>query len=58
MLSDEIERLRVDLWHARDRSEAPAEASQAQWPRSAPDESVGSALRERLSAFRLLGKNE
>jgi hypothetical protein len=58
MLSDEIERLHVELWHARDQSEAAAEVSQPQWPRVPPDESVSSALRERLSAFRLLGRNE
>jgi hypothetical protein len=58
MLSDEIERLHVELWHARDHSEAPVEASPSQWPRSTADETVGSALRERLSAFRLHSKNE
>jgi hypothetical protein len=58
MLSDEIERLHVELWHARDHSEAAAEASEPQWPRTSADENVSSALRERLSAFRLLGRNE
>jgi hypothetical protein len=56
LLSDEVERLHVDLWHAHDRSgpeetESPP-AEGPEWPHTGiPD--VGSTLRERIAAFRL-----
>jgi hypothetical protein len=61
MLSDEVERLHVDLWHARDRSDAAPDPSLSpggeEWPRSAGEDTLGRALRDRLSVFRL-SKNE
>jgi hypothetical protein len=62
MLSDEIERLHIDLWHARDpqldeseeRGEAvgPAEpAAAAEEPQSEPG--LGAALKSRIAAFSL-----
>jgi hypothetical protein len=57
MLSDEIERLHIDLWHARDShpdepddsSEAAPEAAVA----PAPETGLGSALRRRIAALTL-----
>jgi hypothetical protein len=46
LLSEEIERLHVDLWHAREaRSEEPAEAGER-------EADVRNALRDRLFSFR------
>jgi hypothetical protein len=47
LLSEEIERLHVDLWHAREqaRSEEPAEPGEA-------EADVRNALRDRLFSFR------
>jgi hypothetical protein len=61
LMSDEIERLHVDLWHAREQREpagepAPAEMAQessSDWPRTAEQLEIGKALRDRITAFRL-----
>jgi hypothetical protein len=47
LLSEEIERLHVDLWHAREqaRSEEPAESGET-------EADVRNALRDRLFSFR------
>jgi hypothetical protein len=57
MLSDEIERLHIDLWHARDAhpdepadSEEPASEPE---PEPAAEATVGSALRKRIAALTL-----
>ena len=63
MLSEEIESLHIELWHANDRrgdgATVPAEPALLPDEREAPVESaesddgdVGVKLRERLSAFR------
>ena len=59
LLSDEIERLHIDLWHAGDRSRAqqePQEAAEepapAPEPEPAPEAGLGVTLRERLAMFR------
>jgi hypothetical protein len=55
MLSDEVERLHIDLWHALDQkgpgeeAERPAEASDVPYGPSAAD--VAATLRERISGF-------
>jgi hypothetical protein len=57
MLSDEIERLHIDLWHARDAD--PDEAADSDEPASEPEPepaaeaTVGSALRRRIAALAL-----
>jgi hypothetical protein len=61
LLSDEIERLHIDLWHAGDRhgdlGQQAAEALEEsptpeQEPESPPDVGLGVTLRERLAMFR------
>jgi hypothetical protein len=66
LLSDEIERLHIDLWHAGDRthgqqeareeveaSSAPATAAAPETPPETPPEAgLGVTLRERLAMFR------
>ncbi len=55
MLSDEIERLHIDLWHALDQkgpaqeAEQPAEASVGPYGPTAAE--VSTTLRNRISAF-------
>jgi hypothetical protein len=59
MLSDEIERLHIDLWHARDTgpdqredaTELPPEPEPA--PEPEPERSLGSTLRSRIAALSL-----
>jgi|SRR5947207_8013231 len=62
LLSDEVERLRVDRIHAREESQAavlesaPAESEEKNppdWPRASDQPQVGKALRDRIVAFRL-----
>jgi hypothetical protein len=62
LMSDEIERLQVDLRHARGQREpvaaepAPAEMAPerpADGPRTAEQLEIGTALRDRILAFRL-----
>jgi hypothetical protein len=61
MLSDEIERLHIDLWHARDaRPAEPGELSEpapdeeaATEQASEPERSLGATLRSRIAAFSL-----
>ncbi len=59
LLSDEVERLHIDLWHARDhpdQSEDGADAApepEATTTEPAEARSLGSTLRERLATFRL-----
>ena len=60
MLSDEIERLHIDLWHARDQQSEPsgdigdavesAESAEA-IAEPAPSPSLGSTLRSRIAAL-------
>jgi hypothetical protein len=58
LLSDEIERLHIDLWHAADRSRAQqepeetAEEPAAPEPEPPPEAGLGVTLRERLAMFR------
>ncbi|HYY02644.1 MAG TPA: hypothetical protein VE736_02055 [Gaiellaceae bacterium] len=60
LLSDEIERLHIDLWHAVDRradrdetAEAAEEAPAAEpAPEPPPEVGLGVTLRERLAMFR------
>ena len=58
LLSDEIERLHIDLWHARDRSggdeepEAAAPQGAAAAPEPPEEAGLGVTLRERLAMFR------
>jgi hypothetical protein len=58
LLSDEIERLHIDLWHAVDRRPAQEEpdtvAHESHEPEAAPAEEggLGVTLRERLAMFR------
>lgn len=55
LLSDEVERLHIDLWHALDEKgpaqepERPAEASVESYGPTAAE--VSSTLRDRISAF-------
>jgi hypothetical protein len=55
MLSDEVERLHIDLWHALDQearpqaTEAPVEEPALPYSHSAAE--VGATLRHRLRAF-------
>ena len=53
MLSDEIERLHIDLWHARDtrpdETGAPAEAA----PEPMPATGLASTLRTRIASLAL-----
>jgi hypothetical protein len=57
MLSDEIERLHIDLWHARDAHPAePADSEEAPGepePEPAVEPTLGSALRRRIAALSL-----
>jgi hypothetical protein len=57
MLSDEIERLHIDLWHARDshpdEPEDSAEAAPEAAAEPAPETSLGSALKRRIAALTL-----
>jgi hypothetical protein len=57
LLSDEIERLHIDLWHAQDQR--PAETEETP-PSEEPttDGDVGTTLRDRLTSFRLSSKRE
>jgi hypothetical protein len=58
LLSDEIERLHIDLWHAGDRAsveeepETSAHESRAPEPAPAEEGGLGVTLRERLAMFR------
>jgi hypothetical protein len=58
LLSDEIERLHIDVWHAGDRNRAQpesqeaAEESSAPPPEPPPEVGLGVTLRERLAMFR------
>jgi hypothetical protein len=56
LLSDEIERLHIDLWHAQDQR--PAEPEEALPEEPSTDGDVGTTLRERLTSFRLSSKRE
>jgi hypothetical protein len=61
LLSDEIERLHIDLWHAQDqRTAEPEEAPPEEAPPEEPstDGDVGVTLRDRLTSFRLSSKRE
>jgi hypothetical protein len=56
MLSDEIERLHIDLWHARDAhpedtGEPSAETEEADASAPSVEASIGATLRSRLLAF-------
>ena len=52
LLSEEIERLHVDLWHAREGSGSEPDAAEAMGsPPETPEPDVRSALRDRLFAF-------
>jgi hypothetical protein len=59
MLSDEIERLHIDLWHARDaRPDEPGESAEATpvvepvaEPSPEPERSLGATLRSRIAAL-------
>jgi hypothetical protein len=56
MLSDEIERLHIDLWHARDAPPEPDETVEpAREPtlEPAPTASLASTLRRRIAALAL-----
>jgi hypothetical protein len=57
MLSDEIERLYIDLWHARDappqEPDEIAEPASESAPEEAPEASLGSTLRRRIAALAL-----
>jgi hypothetical protein len=55
MLSEEVERLHIELWHALDHAEAPSEAPAAETEAPSipePEADIGSTLRDRISAFR------
>lgn len=58
LLSDEIERLHIDLWHAGDRDRAQPESAEATEepaappPEPPPEVGLGVTLRERLAMFR------
>jgi len=66
MLSDEIERLHIDLWHARDaalqESDETDEPGSAPAPQSAPEPaaeaSLGATLRSRIAALSLTRSTE
>jgi hypothetical protein len=53
MLSDEIERLHIDLWHARDARPAEPDdsAELTPEPEPAPERTLGSTLRSRIAAL-------
>jgi hypothetical protein len=52
MLSDEIERLHIDLWHARDVGPPETDDSE-ETPEAASERSLGSTLRSRIAALSL-----
>jgi hypothetical protein len=52
MLSDEIERLHIDLWHARDVGPPEPDDSE-ETPEAASERSLGSTLRSRIAALSL-----
>lgn len=61
LLSDEVERLHIDLWHASDRGEPAAPEPErdadreepAPWLHAPSAADVGVTLKDRISAFRL-----
>ena len=59
MLSDEIERLHIDLWHARDAPPDEADETSEAEPEpeaaaaSAPEPSLGATLKRRIAALAL-----
>ena len=56
LLSDEIERLHIDLWHAQDQQAAKPDETPTEEPST--DGDVGTTLRNRLTSFRLSSKRE
>lgn len=57
LLSDEIERLHIDLWHAQDSRPAPDDETATPFE-AEPSPDVATTLRHRLSAFRLSRTNK
>ena len=53
MLSDEIERLHIDLWHAGDARPEETDESDQPSPDSQPESGLAETLRSRLASFRL-----
>jgi hypothetical protein len=57
LLSDEIERLHIDLWHARDAQPREPDDSAEPTPEApletAPEGSLGATLRSRIAALSL-----
>jgi hypothetical protein len=53
MLSDEIERLHIDLWHARDVGPPEPDDSEESTAEAASERSLGATLKSRIAAFSL-----